>query len=663
MLIDALDEGQEDDIRHMLSYLECLAKYAVSASASLRICLSSRHYPRITVKKALSVIVEHEAGHKKDVQEYVMEGLRGIDDRQTLVLQTEVLKRSSGIFLWVVLVVQLLNTMCDRGEPSAVILKEVRSIPKDLHDLFAKLLKSSNKEPEACMTVLRWVMFSGRPLRPIELYLAIRQAHAPQEEWSEAQCVDRTTATTYVLNCSRGLIEVSGSGVGRTRPTAKLQFIHESVRDYLMAADVLTAHDLVREPPTSMSREALCHAAIAEICLQYLSHFCRTASRIDEKDMGKRYPLVDYASHYCWQHLQKSRSAHSQNLLELSWSILTVEDVRKRRIVQAEYMASAAHLRSQWYTEQRLTLALCFAAMMGLPALVSHGLKYMTNVDSSSQHLEHALHIASYQGHSEVVETLIQHGANVNGPKSCRGGPLIEAVHQGHLQVVTMLVERGADVNARGGAYHNALIAASRNHGTALQAAARRGYRDVVEMLINKRADVNAQGGEYGTALQAASSKGLRDVVQILIDNGAQVNAHGGMFGNALQAASCENHPVVVEMLIDNGADVNALVRREYHNPLTAAVALGSYDVVKLLLSAGADPNAGLQGSSGNTLLKAWRRSQKFSYYERLVDVLLDAGADPFLVEDFCVRLNLRLHALHRRLISGIALVPYNAVE
>ncbi|KAK5949202.1 hypothetical protein OHC33_009743 [Knufia fluminis] len=205
--------------------------------------------------------------------------------------------------------------------------------------------------------------------------------------------------------------------------------------------------------------------------------------------------------------------------------------------------------------------------------------------------------------------------------------------------------------------------ARSRNHGTALQAAARRGYRDVVEMLINKRADVNAQGGEYGTALQAASSKGLRDVVQILIDNGAQVNAHGGMFGNALQAASCENHPVVVEMLIDNGADVNALVRREYHNPLTAAVALGSYDVVKLLLSAGADPNAGLQGSSGNTLLKAWRRSQKFSYYERLVDVLLDAGADPFLVEDFCVRLNLRLHALHRRLISGIALVPYNAVE
>lgn len=335
MLIDALDEGQEDDIRHMLSYLECLAKYAVSASASLRICLSSRHYPRITVKKALSVIVEHEAGHKKDIQEYVMEGLRGIDDRQTFVLQTEVLKRSSGIFLWVVLVVQLLNTMCDRGEPSAVILKEVRSIPKNLHDLFAKLLKSSNEEPEACMTLLRWVMFSGRPLRPIELYLAIRQAHAPQEEWSEAQCVDRTTATTYVLNCSRGLIEVSGSGVGRTRPTAKLQFIHESVRDYLMAADVLTAHDLVREPPTSMSREALCHAAIAEICLQYLSHFCRTASRVDEKDMGKRYPLVDYASHYCWQHLQKSRSAHSQNLLELSWSILTVEDVRKRRIVQA----------------------------------------------------------------------------------------------------------------------------------------------------------------------------------------------------------------------------------------------------------------------------------------------------------------------------------------
>lgn len=48
-LIDALDECEEQQIRDMVEFLEHLGALAVSAGILLRICLSSRHYPHITV--------------------------------------------------------------------------------------------------------------------------------------------------------------------------------------------------------------------------------------------------------------------------------------------------------------------------------------------------------------------------------------------------------------------------------------------------------------------------------------------------------------------------------------------------------------------------------------------------------------------------------------
>jgi len=49
LLVDALDECNEPDVREVVSFLELLSVNAINANTCLNIGLSSRHYPHISV--------------------------------------------------------------------------------------------------------------------------------------------------------------------------------------------------------------------------------------------------------------------------------------------------------------------------------------------------------------------------------------------------------------------------------------------------------------------------------------------------------------------------------------------------------------------------------------------------------------------------------------
>jgi hypothetical protein len=120
-------------------------------------------------------------------------------------------------------------------------------------------------------------------------------------------------------------------------------------------------------------------------------------------------------------------------------------------------------------------------------------------------------------------------------PKFCTR--LMVACFFGHIAIAKRSLVEGADVNAQGGAYSNALYAASV-----------RGHEQVVKLLLSKGADVNAQGGAYSNALYAASVRGHEQVVKLLLSKGADVNAQGGAYSNALYAASYQDHEQVVKL-------------------------------------------------------------------------------------------------------------------
>ncbi|KAJ9650855.1 hypothetical protein H2198_009842, partial [Neophaeococcomyces mojaviensis] len=268
IFIDALDEGErEDDVRQMISFLVDLSERALTLNPSfnLRICLSSRHYPHISIKKGLSLVVEKQPEHDRDIDMYVRQKLTGFESGEKDELRVEVCRKSASIFLWVVLVVSMLNEIDDRGTLLIDMRARLDTIPEDLNDLFAEILTKSNYDIEVCIALLQWVLYSTRPLEPGELYLATEHSRSPADlKWTPPPAMiipPRDRLTRWILNCSRGLVELAS-----TQPPV-VQFIHETVRDFLIKSHGLAS----LLPALSANLHGLSHEILKTSCVRYIS--------------------------------------------------------------------------------------------------------------------------------------------------------------------------------------------------------------------------------------------------------------------------------------------------------------------------------------------------------------------------------------------------------
>ncbi|KAK3902928.1 hypothetical protein C8A05DRAFT_33350 [Staphylotrichum tortipilum] len=106
-----------------------------------------RHYPHITIKKGTELTLEDEIGHKEDIQLYITAKLRLKNTKAAQTLQAEILEKSSLIFLWVVLVVDILNSEYP-GKPIGKIRQRLEEIPPKLADLFEMILTRDEEDPK-----------------------------------------------------------------------------------------------------------------------------------------------------------------------------------------------------------------------------------------------------------------------------------------------------------------------------------------------------------------------------------------------------------------------------------------------------------------------------------------------------------------------------------
>ena len=87
LFIDALDEGDENDVRKMIHFLQELGRHSESSFMRPRICLSSRHYPHISIEGALSLTIEHQPEHQQDIGKYVQQNFVSEDTPQMVALR------------------------------------------------------------------------------------------------------------------------------------------------------------------------------------------------------------------------------------------------------------------------------------------------------------------------------------------------------------------------------------------------------------------------------------------------------------------------------------------------------------------------------------------------------------------------------------------------
>jgi hypothetical protein len=469
LLIDALDECNDSDVQEVVDFLEDLSENAIQSDSNLRICLSSRHYPNIDIKKKTELVVEQQAEHDQDIFKYVQSKLRATNKD----IQRQILEKAQHLFIWVVLVVELLNIEFNKGKIKAM-WKKLNEIPSDLDELFSKLLEKEDSEDDkkTAILVFQWVLFSIRPLKPTELYFAVLAGTDPDElgAWDRSQ-VELETIKRFITSASRGLVEiVSGSIV---------QFIHQSVIDFLTRNQRLVKLD----PTLALSAVSASHARLASCCMDYimqeelrsLAMDISSRANSDEGVPDKvkwSYPLLEYTSMHLF--------AHAEN-------------------AQAEGISQISLLR-------RLEERGDYEILVSL-----HDSLDMSNKTFKGAQL---LYVVSLQGCYYLVRAvLLEHRANVNAQGGYYNTALQAAAARGNTYVVALLLKYGANVNAQGGYF-----------GTVLQAAAAQGDTDMVALLLEHGANVNAQGGYYDTAFQAAKARGNIDVITLLLKCGANVN-------------------------------------------------------------------------------------------------------------------------------------------
>ncbi|KAF3155986.1 hypothetical protein TWF569_008026 [Orbilia oligospora] len=650
LFADALDECEESEVREAVSFFEKLSYFALSARVSLSVLLSSRHYPTIRMHKMLELVVESQAEHDQDISIYVRDKLTVTKDADKI--EKELLRKAEGIFMWVVLVTEMLNQAFDEGRTTAV-WKRLRDVPTDLDEVFRILLEKDNHYMNETLLMLQWVLFAPKPLTPMELYYGVIAGTGPD------------------LLKEHNHLEVTLQSLDPTLSPHLAGSSHGRLADCCIA--YLEMEDLANVSiPTSPSD-------IANIYEPYKSTVLRRLFK-----QPRVFQLLKYF-HDQWKVRYQGKYGRDSTLLYVL-SLRGDRDLVKTLLSEKwiDVNAECGHFGNA------LQAALSIAAQHGTRAdIVQMLLDAGADVNAIGAYgsvLQTAISNSAIFGPFDcdttvlVICKLLDAGADVNARSGTYANALQAACAYTHYdlykereQIVTILLDAGADANAQGGEFGNALQATLENFGHIASG------RDpdplpvqIVKMLLNAGADPNHVGGGCGNPLLAAihratsiierrnstsddsvkspytygaprkvSEAAPTDIIDILLSHGADVNAPVKHYGTALQAAAfldCQHPPFgTLLTILGAGADITAR-NGHYGGVLQAVIARViefpkyktsdfSFEVLKKLVEHGADVNA-LGGPYGSVLHAAVRCPQK-NFRALATELLLRAGANP----------------------------------
>ena len=558
IFIDALDECNEEEVRDMVLYFERLGCQPNPEKDKLRICLSSRHYPQIVIEKCVEIVLEEQEAHSADIRSYLRSELKIGHSQKVEHIREEICTRAAGIFMWVVLVVQILNRESAHGRVYA-LQKKLRELPTGLNELFRDILTRDNhnwKELELC---LQWVLHANRPLHPEELYFAILSGLDSEGlgAWDRNE-LPPETLVRFVLSSSKGLAEVTKS----KKPT--VQFIHESVRDFLLGANGFN----IVFPERDVGNAGFSHDQLKQCCVNYMAYsvskisaeytLLANAPKTYREEMLIRYPFLSYAVQATFQHANNAAIGRiAQDTFLKTFDVSTW--VKLQNITEQYQIRRHPEDISLLYLLAEANCAQLISTLVGpqpQKEVVSGRWKYPILAALANKSLEallallkidfsrHIHDLSSPCGHCSAIEEASALVSNTFGNETLKDRTsLIFLAEHNKLSLVSLYISvYEIDINVQ-----------RKPYGSALQAASVKGHEKVVELLLAKGANVNIRGS-YDTALQAALSEGHEKVVELLLAKGADVNTKGGYYATALQAASSQGHEKIVELLLAKGA-------------------------------------------------------------------------------------------------------------
>jgi hypothetical protein len=568
--IDALDECDEHQVRDMTSFFEQLGELAVGGGTQFWVCFSSRHYPQITIRYGESLVLEGQLGHSKDITTYLSRELRVGHNHEASEIREELQEKAMGVFIWIVLVVRILNIEYSRGRIQA-LRKRLHDIPNDLHRLFRDMLTRDQQHANELLLCVQWLLFAADSLTPQDLYFAILAGCEPEylSIWDKTS-ITLETMGRRILDASKGILEITTVGPSR------VQFIHESVRDFFLKENGLST---LWPELNHMTLRGQSHDRLKKCCLSYFNFARYSESTLltppseysfdqnyERRRIQNDYPFLKYATFYILRHADSAQAAG---------------------VDQSQFLQVFPQFRRTWI--------------------------YINNLFADHNRLQH--------GHKfSLLSILTEYGMS----------NLIR-IHPARSEYLNFAFGwQNSSITARDDVESKASpkYSGSRNqHKNSIYVAANEGDDSLLASLLTaENPKPNLMDSFGNTLLCYASFNKCYKSMKILLDSGCDINMPSRWFGTAIQAASFKGHYEVVKFLLNQGAEFNRIVpiNKSPENvnwtadlesldpPPCIRPTFGYERIIQLLHSDGAG------GKGGNAMFSA-----AIQGHENIVDLLL----------------------------------------
>jgi hypothetical protein len=286
LCIDAVEKCPHPDI--LLQLIEDLD--SVAAAANLKICITSQQTIPLLDSRCEKVVVDHM--NHGDIKIYVERRLaiqHLLTQQQQTSLQEAITQKASGVFLWVVLVVNLLRGYLSEGKDYPYLLAAIYDTPQPLVDLYRSIIARS-KQPEKPLRefilIMHWVLFSARSLTLPEWHHVLAFVDNPCllsiKEWK--QTVTYTESDSLLLQrvqrvcCgfvnvedrqlpqidTRSLASSVGVGAGSFESYHSIEVAHSSIRKFFLDEGGYTLLGATFDNSIGSG-----HSYILEVCLRY----------------------------------------------------------------------------------------------------------------------------------------------------------------------------------------------------------------------------------------------------------------------------------------------------------------------------------------------------------------------------------------------------------
>ena len=297
-----------------------ISQGGLTIKANVKFCLSSRHYPILSLDDFHSISVEER--NTEDITWFVINRTRTIKPalrRQRV--QEDIMSKAQGGFQWVLLVTEL---VIERDLSGRNVLGQIASCPSTLSDMYASLLNTgSEMEKRQATKLFQWIIFAQRPLSTQELQEALAtDADMSYSSVAESRNHDEWSQTLedferYVCFISKGLVKFKSREIWEQweESDREAQLIHQSVAEYLLGDFLIEGE---------MTSACAGHFLISRSCLKYLPLIGSLGDCQQRRDkMSSEFPLGPYAVRYLFGHIRKAEEAglvQSDLLSAIDWS-------------------------------------------------------------------------------------------------------------------------------------------------------------------------------------------------------------------------------------------------------------------------------------------------------------------------------------------------------